>query len=78
MPVTASPSAKITSPAMPSASKCLVADLGVVGALKAPFVLPLPLLDILAVHLLDHRPVFVAGLEPLVELCVYGALEVGA
>ncbi len=58
--------------------ECLVADLGVVGALKAPFVLPLPLLDILAVHLLDHRPVFVAGLEPLVELCVYGALEVGA
>ena len=57
--------------------ECLVADLGVIGALEAPFVLSLPLLDVFAVHLLDHRPVFVAGLEPFVELRVHGTLKVG-
>ena len=39
----------------------LVADVGVEGALQADLVVALPLLDVLAVDLLDHGPVLVAG-----------------
>ena len=54
----------------------LVAHAGVVGAAQARLVVALPLLDVLAVQLLDHRAVLVAGDQPLVELGVHRRLEV--
>jgi hypothetical protein len=76
MPVTESPSGKITSPATPSASSTLSRT----AASYAP-VSPASLSrshggDVLAVDLLDHRPVLVAGEEPLVELGVHEGVEV--
>ena len=56
----------------------LVADLGIEGAPEPDLVLALPALDVLAVELLDHGPVLVAGGEPLVELGVDRRVQVRA